>query len=72
MEWIELKKEKPSSEGVHYVYAPSMDPKKPFFHVAWWNPETQGWELIVRMWGDAITHWMKPVPPVKPKRAKKR
>jgi hypothetical protein len=53
----------PEEEGLYFVYAPSADPKKPFMTTAWWSTDNKQWELIIKVWGEAITHWAKQVPP---------
>lgn len=61
MNWHPIS-EAPKRSGVYFVYAPSADPKKPFFHVAYYDAES-GWSGLVPAWLNALTHWMEPVPP---------
>ena len=58
MKWIEMKKELPTKDGIHFVYAKSADPEKPFMSTAWWSPKNKRWELLPTVWSKAITHWM--------------
>lgn len=61
MKWNPIS-EAPKRSGVYFVYAPSLDPKRPFFHVAYYDAES-GWSGLVPVWLKALTHWMEPVPP---------
>lgn len=61
MNWRPIS-EAPKRSGVYFVYAPSADPKKPFFHVAFYSIGF-GWSGLVTTWLNALTHWMEPEPP---------
>jgi hypothetical protein len=51
-------------EGMHLVYAPSADPKRPVIVTAWWLADDRQWSIIVKYWANAVTHWMPlPTPP---------
>jgi len=64
MNWIRMKDQKPTVDGMHLVYAPTADDQIPLITVAWWSPKNARWELIIAMFADAITHWMPlPEPP---------
>lgn len=55
--WHPFPKTTPPKPGRYLVYAPSCDAKIPFFTIAWWEPP--GWEFLLKVWADAITHWAR-------------
>ncbi len=64
MEWISVKDKLPIRDDKYLVHAPSLDEKKPFIAIAWFDPANGGWSLLPDCWCKAITHWMElPKPP---------
>ena len=62
--WIAMKDRKPSTDGMHLVYAPSADPTCPMIVTAWWHTDEQRWSIIIDYWARAVTHWQPlPEPP---------
>lgn len=67
-DWISVKDRLPDTPGPKIVYAASCDPDKPMINMAWFEPEgtgnMPGWQLLPKVWCEAITHWMPlPEPP---------
>jgi len=54
--WISIKK-KPKKEGMYLVCAPSLDPKRPLRHMAFYDKK-DGWWGLVPIWLEALTHYM--------------
>lgn len=68
--WISVEKRLPTNPGMKLIHAPSADTKLPFITVAWFEPKgtknMYGWQLLPKVWCDAITHWQElPGPPEK-------
>jgi len=63
--WISVEERMPTEDALYLVYAPSLDPDKPFIKTAWFDPDiVLGWQFIPKVWSDAVTHWMfLPWPP---------
>ena len=57
--WCSMQESKPPYDGLFLVFAPSADPQKPLKQVAWWSEMNQQWELLPKVWCDAITHWAR-------------
>jgi hypothetical protein len=49
--------EKPKKNGLYLVCAPSLDPKMPFRHMAFYRSDS-GWSGLVPVWLQALSHWM--------------
>ena len=63
MNWISIEDKLPDEDGKYFIFAKSMDIKKPFLGVAWYDPKF-GWSGIPTVWIDAISHWTSfPKPP---------
>lgn len=68
--WIKCSDRLPVDGGSVMVYAPSADLDCPLITTAWYEPpdsthELKGWQLLPKVWCEAITHWMpNPAPPV--------
>lgn len=56
--WQNISKCLPAQDGRVLVCCQSMDDKKPFIMIAWYNPGTeQPWSLLPEVWIDSISHW---------------
>ena len=68
MNWISVKESLPTAPGPKLVYVPTIDGEKPFTSIAWHETpgtgNTEGWRIMLKDYGDRITHWMElPAPP---------
>ena len=62
--WISTKERLPTKDAAYLIHAESADPDKPFIHIGWYNPNGDGWSLVLKPFIEAITHWMPlPNPP---------
>lgn len=48
----------PKSFGLYLVCAPSADPRLPFKHMAFYEPDKKRWFGLVDAWLRNLTHWM--------------
>ena len=54
----------PPDDGFYLVFAPSADPERPLIAMAFWSSKESRWELVLKYWAEAITHWQElPDPP---------
>ena len=59
--WISVEDLLPDEDGPYLIYALSQDPKSSFITCAWYDPSIPAWSGLVKVWLEAITHWM-PLP----------
>lgn len=69
--WVKCSDKLPKKDGTYLVYAATMNKRKPFIYVAFYDTATRAdnspvsnWQGIPSVWANAISHWMPlPKPP---------